>query len=58
MMKKLTTCMLLLLAVAAAAADRLPEALKSETTKDGYLQLLPGTHPCDGFFLAKLRRGV
>ena len=38
--------------------DRLPEALKSETTKDGYLQLLPGTHPCDGFFLAKLRRGV
>lgn len=36
--------------------DRLPEALKSETTKDGYLQLLPGTHPCDGFFLAKLRR--
>lgn len=38
--------------------DRLPKMLRGDTTKNGYLQLLPGTHPCDGFFLAKLRRGV
>lgn len=34
----------------------LPDALKSETTKDGYLQLLPGIHKCDGFFIAKFTR--
>lgn len=34
----------------------LPEAFRGETTKKGYLQLLTGIHPCDGFFLAKLRR--
>ena len=32
------------------------EELRSETTKKGYLQLLPGVHPCDGFFMARLRR--
>lgn len=31
--------------------------LHSETTKTGYLQLLPGVHQCDGFFLARLRKG-
>lgn len=34
----------------------LSEGLHGETTKEGYLQLLPGHHTCDGFFLAKFRR--
>lgn len=34
----------------------LDESLHSETTKEGYLQLLPGVHACDGFFLARLRK--
>ncbi|MEG1741779.1 MAG: 16S rRNA (cytosine(967)-C(5))-methyltransferase, partial [Acetivibrio sp.] len=32
------------------------EKLKSETTKQGYLQLLPGIHGTDGFFLARFRK--
>ena len=32
------------------------EKLKSETTRKGYLQLLPGVHQCDGFFIARLKR--
>ncbi len=32
------------------------EELRSETTKKGYLQLLPGVHQCDGFFIARLKR--
>lgn len=36
--------------------DCLPEELRSETTKQGYLQLLPGVHQCDGFFIAKFRK--
>lgn len=36
--------------------DELPEDLKIDTAKDGYIQLLPGIHPCDGFFIGKLRR--
>lgn len=34
----------------------LPEELHSETTALGYLQLLPGIHKTDGFFIAKFRR--
>lgn len=34
----------------------LPEQLKSETTKSGYLQLLQGIHGTDGFFIAKFRK--
>lgn len=34
----------------------LPEELHSETTALGYLQLLPGVHKTDGFFMAKFRR--
>ncbi|HIY00282.1 MAG TPA: 16S rRNA (cytosine(967)-C(5))-methyltransferase RsmB [Candidatus Blautia faecipullorum] len=34
----------------------LPDELKSETTALGYLQLLPGVHGTDGFFIAKFRR--
>lgn len=32
------------------------EELKNETTKEGYLQLLPGIHKTDGFFIARLKR--
>lgn len=34
----------------------LPEILQGQTTEQGYLQLLPGVHDCDGFFLARLRK--
>lgn len=34
----------------------LPKQLLSESTKKGYLQLLPGIHECDGFFIARLKR--
>ncbi|MBQ8597780.1 MAG: 16S rRNA (cytosine(967)-C(5))-methyltransferase RsmB [Lachnospiraceae bacterium] len=36
-------------------APYLPEALKEEGEK-GYLQLLPGIHETDGFFIARLRK--
>ena len=32
------------------------DELKSKTTQGGYIQLLPGIHHCDGFFIARLRR--
>lgn len=32
------------------------EAYGAETCKQGYLQLLPGVHNCDGFFIAKFRK--
>ena len=32
------------------------EELHSETTQQGYLQLLPGVHQTDGFFMARLRK--
>ncbi len=32
------------------------DALKSKTTGGGYIQLLPGVHRSDGFFIARLRR--
>ena len=32
------------------------EELRGETTARGYLQLLPGIHKCDGFFMARLKR--
>ena len=34
----------------------IPEALRGRTTEGGYLQLLPGIHQTDGFFLARFRR--
>ncbi|MDO4489931.1 MAG: 16S rRNA (cytosine(967)-C(5))-methyltransferase RsmB [Lachnospiraceae bacterium] len=36
----------------------LPEELQGETTGKGYLQLLPGTHACDGFFVSRFRKSV
>ncbi|MCD8013625.1 MAG: 16S rRNA (cytosine(967)-C(5))-methyltransferase RsmB [Lachnospiraceae bacterium] len=32
------------------------DALKSRTTAGGYIQLLPGVHQSDGFFIARLRK--
>ena len=32
------------------------EAIGAGTLKEGYIQLLPGQHPCDGFFIAAFRR--
>lgn len=34
----------------------LPKSLKSETTREGYLQLLQGVDNTDGFFLARFKR--
>ncbi len=34
----------------------LPEEYRDNTAKKGYVQLLPGIHPCDGFFIAKFLR--
>ena len=34
----------------------LPRELRRLTTEEGYLQLLPGVHPCDGFFIARFRK--
>lgn len=34
----------------------LPEKLKCDTTKEGYLQLLQGIHGTDGFFISKFRK--
>jgi 16S rRNA (cytosine967-C5)-methyltransferase len=34
----------------------MPEGFNIETAKEGYIQLIPGVHPCDGFFIAKLRK--
>lgn len=31
-------------------------AVKEETLREGYLQLLPGKYPCDGFFIAVFRK--
>ncbi len=30
--------------------------LKEDTMKEGYIQLLPGRYPCDGFFISAFRR--
>ncbi|CVI70315.1 Ribosomal RNA small subunit methyltransferase B [Clostridiales bacterium CHKCI001] len=36
--------------------DCFPLELHSETTKEGWIQLLPGIHDCDGFFIAKMKK--
>jgi 16S rRNA (cytosine967-C5)-methyltransferase len=36
--------------------DVLPPKLKSLTAKKGYIQLLPGIHGTDGFFIARLKK--
>ncbi len=37
-------------------AGRMGTAVKEESMKDGYVQLLPGRYPCDGFFIAVFRK--
>ena len=32
--------------------------VSEETMKDGYIQLLPGKYPCDGFFISAFRRNL
>lgn len=36
--------------------DYLPKEICGDTTKEGYLQMLPGIHDSDGFFIARLKR--
>lgn len=36
--------------------EYLPEKLHNETTKQGYLQLVPGIHDTDGFFISRFRK--
>lgn len=36
--------------------EYLPEELKNEDIGQGYIQLLPGIHGADGFFIARMRR--
>lgn len=35
---------------------RLGDKLKEPSMKEGYVQLLPGVHPCDGFFISAFRK--
>lgn len=35
---------------------RLGSGFSEKSLRDGYIQLLPGIHPCDGFFIAVMRR--
>lgn len=37
-------------------SKNLPSECTSETAKGGYIQLIPGRHPCDGFFTAVFKR--
>lgn len=37
-------------------SSRLGQRLSCPSMRDGYLGLLPGIHPCDGFFMAVMRR--
>lgn len=36
--------------------EYLPKGLPCETKKEGYLQLIPGIHDTDGFFMARLKK--
>lgn len=37
-------------------AGRLGAAVQEESLRDGYIQLLPGRYPCDGFFISVFRK--
>ncbi len=37
-------------------AESMPEGLREECREEGFLQLVPGKHPCDGFFISKCKR--
>ena len=34
----------------------LAKGRERDTAKEGYVQLLPGVHPCDGFFVSMFRK--
>ena len=34
----------------------IPSEIRRHSTSEGYLQLIPGVHNCDGFFIARLRK--
>lgn len=34
----------------------LPDSLKCDTTKEGHLQLIPGIHKTDGFFMVRMKK--
>ncbi|MCD7807167.1 MAG: methyltransferase domain-containing protein, partial [Lachnospiraceae bacterium] len=36
--------------------DYLPESLRRESAKNGYIQLIPGQDACDGFFISRFRK--
>ena len=36
--------------------EYLPGELKCATSGEGYIQLIPGVHRCDGFFIARFRK--
>ncbi len=38
--------------------EKLPRELKTETAAEGYLQLLPGVHSCDGFFISSFKKAI
>ncbi|MCD8325842.1 MAG: 16S rRNA (cytosine(967)-C(5))-methyltransferase RsmB [Lachnospiraceae bacterium] len=38
--------------------ESLPESLRRESAKDGYIQLIPGQDNCDGFFISRFRKPV
>ena len=41
---------------AVSLKDCMPAEIASETLAEGYVQLLPGIHGCDGFFIAKFKK--
>lgn len=42
----------------ASITEYLPEMLRGDSTEQGYLQLIPSLHKCDGFFISKYRKKV
>ena len=40
----------------ALSKEFVPKALQEEIQEGGWLQLLPGIHACDGFFIARLKK--
>ena len=42
--------------VPALSEAEVPQSLKADVQEAGWLQLLPGIHECDGFFIARLKK--
>lgn len=41
----------------ALSEEQVPEILRTQIQQNAYIQLLPGIHTCDGFFIARLKKG-